>query len=289
MKRRHFIKSTHWGTGVVSLGSFPYHLYAGTEKKYPYDRVRLGSTGLEVSRMAMGTGTDGTGRSSNQTRQLGIKGLSDLLRSAYDEGIFFWDSADMYGSHPSLKETLKSVPREKVVILTKTVAKNAGEAKADIERFRQEIGTDYLDIVLVHAQTSSNWTSERKGVKEVLSEAKEKGIIKVHGVSCHSIGALRAAAADPWVELDLARFNPSGIAMDDEVAVVGELLQNMHKDGKIIMGMKVLGAGQLVSKIDESLQFQMGHDFISCFTIGVESRNQLKDLLVRIPAASIRG
>lgn len=289
MKRRQFVHSVLLGTGVIGLGTFPYQLYAGTMKKYPYDRVKLGSTGLEVSRMAMGTGTDGYNRSSNQTRKMGIKGLSDLLHAAYDQGITFWDSADMYGSHPSLKETLKFVPREKVVILTKTAASNAQEARSDIERFRKEIGTDYLDIVLLHAQSDSSWTKEKKSVKEVLAEAKEKGIIKMHGVSCHSIGALRAAADDPWVKIDLARFNPAGVHMDDHVDVVKGVLEKMHKDGKVIMAMKVLGAGQLVDKMDESFQFQMAHDFISCFTIGVESREQLKELIERIPAASVRG
>ncbi|MFC2112973.1 aldo/keto reductase, partial [Bacteroidota bacterium] len=78
MKRRHFIKSTTLGTGALSLTSFPFHLYAGEAKKYAHDRVTLGSTGIEVSRMAVGTGTRGWNGSSNQTRQLGIKGVSDL-------------------------------------------------------------------------------------------------------------------------------------------------------------------------------------------------------------------
>ena len=55
--------------------------------------------------MAMGTGTSGYGGSSNQTRQLGIKGVSDLLRAAFDEGINFWETADQYGSHPHIRES----------------------------------------------------------------------------------------------------------------------------------------------------------------------------------------
>jgi len=60
----------------------------------------LGKTGIEVSRMAIGTGTNGYGGNSNQTRKLGIKGLSDLLKVAYEKGIIFWDSADQYGTTP---------------------------------------------------------------------------------------------------------------------------------------------------------------------------------------------
>ena len=60
-------------TGVVALNPFPYHLFAGDKKKYATDKVVLGDTGIEVTRMAMGTGTRGFGGSSNQTRKLGVK------------------------------------------------------------------------------------------------------------------------------------------------------------------------------------------------------------------------
>jgi aryl-alcohol dehydrogenase-like predicted oxidoreductase len=275
--------------GAVSLSKFPYHLYAGTEKKYAWDRVKLGKTGIEVSRMAMGTGTNGGGKNSNQTRKLGIKGLSDLLRAAYDEGVTFWDSADGYGSHPHLKEALKSVPREKVTILTKADIETADEMRSAIERYRQEIGTDYIDIILLHAVTNRNWRNDLKGPMEVLSEAKEKGTVRMVGISCHSLSALEAAAEEPWVELDLARWNPGGAHMDADVSVVRKVLTKMKANGKSIMGMKVLGQGDLITKKDECLQFQLGSDFIDCFTIGIESYDQFKDLAKRIPEASVRG
>jgi len=289
MKRRNFILTSLLATGAVTLSKFPYHLYAGTEKKYAWDRIKLGNAGVEVSRMAMGTGTNGGGKNSNQTRKLGFKGLSDLLRAAYDEGVTFWDSADSYGTHPHLKEALKSVPREKVVILTKADIETADEMKSAIERYRQEIGTDYIDIILLHAVTNPNWRNELKGPMEVLSEAKEKGLVRMVGISCHSFSALEAAAEEPWVELDLARWNPGGSRMDADVSVVKKALTKMKANGKSIMGMKVLGQGDLLNKIDECLQFQLGSEFIDCFTIGVENYDQFKDLVKRIPEASVRA
>ena len=289
MKRRHFIKSALIGSGALSLSSFPYHLYAGLEKKYAHDRIKLGNTGVEVSRLAMGTGTIGGGNSSNQTRKLGIKGLADLLHAAYDEGVTFWDSADQYGSHPHLKEALKHVPREKVVILSKTRARTAEEMKSDLERFKEEIGTDYIDIILLHARTNANWPTQNKGAMEVLSEAKENSIIKMAGVSCHSLAALEAAADEPWVDIDLARWNPAGVYMDADVSVVEKVLRRMKSNGKIIMGMKVLGQGDLADKKDECLQFHLGTEFIDCFTVGFESYDEFKDLQKRFPEASIRA
>ena len=131
MKRRQFLQHSLAASAAASLSPFPYHLYAGSEKKYATDKVILGNTGIEVSRLAMGTGTSGVGGSSNQTRKLGVKGLADLLHMAYDNGVRFWDSADQYGTHKHLKEGLKSVKREEVVILSKTHATTAKEMRAD--------------------------------------------------------------------------------------------------------------------------------------------------------------
>jgi len=287
MKRRKFIQNSL--AGAALLTAFPYELYAGTKKLYPQDRVQLGSTGIEMSRVAMGTGTRGFGGASNQTRQLGIKGVSDLLRAAYDEGINFFETADQYGSHPHLKEAMKKIDREKLVILTKTNSTTYQNVKSDLERFKNELGTDYFDIVLLHAITDPAWNKNMKGAMDALSEAKEEGTIRAHGISCHSIGALETAADEPWVEVDLARYNPGGIAMDADVPKVQEVLTRMKKNGKAIIGMKVYGRGQLADKKDECLEFQTGSGLTDHFTLGIESYEQLQDILKRYPEASVRG
>lgn len=287
MKRRKFIQ--HSLAGSALLSAFPYHLLAGDKKLYPHDRVKLGNTGIEMSRMAMGTGTRGFGGSSNQTRQLGIKGVSDLLRAGFDEGINFWDTADQYGSHPHIAEALKKVDREKVVILTKTNGKTYQEVRDALQRFKSELGTDYFDIVLLHAVTDPDWNKNMKGAMEALGEAKEEGIIRAHGISCHSLGALETAADEPWVDVDLARYNPGGVAMDADVPVVREVLSRMKKNGKAIIQMKVYGAGRLADKKDECLQFHTGSGFVDSFTLGIESYAQLQDLQKRFPEASVRG
>jgi aryl-alcohol dehydrogenase-like predicted oxidoreductase len=287
MKRRAFIKRTAAGSAL--LAAFPYHLLAGDKKLYPYDRVPLGDTGITMSRMAMGTGTRGFGGSSNQTRQLGIKGLSDLLQASFDEGINFWETADQYGSHPHLRQAFKKVDRDEVVVLTKTNSKTYQDVKNDLERFKREMGTDYFDIVLLHAVTDPEWNVNMKGAMEALEEAKQEGTIRAHGISCHSIGALRTAADEPWVEVDLARYNPGGVAMDDDVNVVREVLTRMKENGKAIINMKVYGQGQLVDRKDECLEFFTGTPFMDSFTLGIESYEQLKDIQKRLPEASVRG
>lgn len=288
MNRRNFLIGTTAAAGLLAFD--PFSVRAGFKagsRMYAHDRVTLGKTGIEVSRMAIGTGTNGWGKRSNQTRQLGIKGLADLLQAGYDQGIIFWDTADQYGTHPHLKEALKRVPREKVVILTKTHAVNEKEMKDDLDRFRSELGTDYMDIVLLHCMTDSDWPATHAGAMNVLSKAREDKIIRAHGVSCHTLGALKAAAASPWVQIDLARINPAGASMDADVPTVVSVLKQMKSSGKVIMGMKIFGAGKLTDKVDDCLQYALKQEYMDCFTIGVESMEQLMDLKKRIPVASM--
>src|SRR6202051_2983276 len=148
------------------------------------DTVTLGSTGIRTSRLAMGTGTVGSGHHSNQTA-LGVKGLSDLLLNGYDQGLRFFDSADSYGSHEHVAAALKHVPRDKVTVLTKTWSRDATSARADLDRFRKELGTEYLDVCLMHCVTEVDWTERYQGVMDVFSADKQKGIIRIHGCSCH--------------------------------------------------------------------------------------------------------
>jgi aryl-alcohol dehydrogenase-like predicted oxidoreductase len=289
MKRREFIVRTAQLTGGAWLAS---HGLAGVMQALPNlarkfsasDTVTLGKTGIQTSRLAMGTGTVGSGGHSHQTA-LGVKGLSDLLLNGYDQGLRFFDAADSYGSHPHVAEALKHVQRDKVTVLTKTWARDPASARADLERFRRELGTEHIDVCLMHCVTEGDWTERYKGVMEVLSEAKDKGIIRAHGCSCHSIEALRAAAKSPWVEIDLVRINPIGSHMDADPATVVSVLHEMKAAGKAVVGMKILGQGDLSSRQDEALKYALSLGVLDAFTIGAESKAQQEDLMRRIAAA----
>jgi 1-deoxyxylulose-5-phosphate synthase len=248
------------------------------------DTVALGQTGIKTSRLAMGTGTVGSGHHSNQTA-LGLEGLSRLLQNGYDNGLRFFDAADSYGSHPHVADALKHVDRSKVTVLTKSWARNGAEMRADLDRFRRELGTDHLDIVLMHCVTESDWTTRFRSAMDALSEAKEKGIIHAHGCSCHSIEALRAAARSPWVEVDLVRINPIGSHMDADPETVVGVVREMKAAGKAIVGMKILGQGDLRQRQDEAIRYALGLNLLDAFTIGAESIPEQTDLMHRVAAA----
>jgi aryl-alcohol dehydrogenase-like predicted oxidoreductase len=288
MHRREFLVRSASGLGAAWLGSRQI-LSALAEQTLPAkfsanDTVTLGSTGIKTSRLAMGTGTVGYDHHSNQTA-LGVKGLSDLLRNGYDNGLRFFDAADAYGSHPHVAEALKHVPRDRVTVLTKTWARDPATARADLDRFRRELGTDYLDVCLMHCVTEADWTERYRGVMDVFSEAKQKGIIRAHGCSCHSIEALRAAAKSPWVEIDLARINPIGSHMDADPQTVVSVLREMKAAGKAVVGMKILGQGDLRSRQSEAIRYALSLGVLDAFTIGAESRAEQEDLMQRVAAA----
>ena len=286
MRRREFITRTACGLGAAWLGSKSWAGAVPLSRSYSAtETVVLGQTGIHTSRLAMGTGTVGTGHHSHQTA-LGIQGLADLLLQGYDHGLRFFDSADSYGSHPHVAHALKSVPRDKITLLTKSWAREPDAMRADLDRFRQELDTDYLDIVLMHCLEEADWTTKYRGVMDVLSDAREKGIIRAHGCSCHTLQALRAAAKSPWVQVDFARINPIGSHMDGDPETVVSVLREMKAAGKAVVGMKILGQGDMRDRVNEALKYALSLGVLDAFTIGAESRPEQLDLIQRIAAVS---
>jgi 1-deoxyxylulose-5-phosphate synthase len=282
MNRRKFISNAAAGLGAACVTPNALADLLLVPRAQATDTVVLGKTGIRTSRLAMGTGTVGAGGSSNQTR---AGSLTRLLRTGYDRGLTFFDTADSYGSHPEVAEAVSKLPRDKVIIMTKCDSRDPKQAKANIDRYRRELKTDYIDILLIHCVTEGDWTTRYRGVMDVFSEAKQKGIIRTHGVSCHSIEALRAAAASPWVEVDLVRLNPVGAHMDADAQTVIGVIKQMRAQGKGIIGMKILGQGAMRKRQDEAIRFALGSGVLDAFTIGAENDSEQSDLIKRIAAA----
>jgi predicted aldo/keto reductase-like oxidoreductase len=255
------------------------------------DLVTLGRTGLKSSLLGMGTGSVGVRRSSNQVK-LGEAGFIKLVGHAYDRGIRYFDLADQYGSHLYFRSAMQQLklPRDKLFLQTKTRATSAETARADLLRFREEIGTDYIDSLLMHCMTKETWPTDFRPVMDVLSEAKEKKWVRALGVSCHGMAPLRSAVNTDWVEIDLARINPVGGnpgRMDGTPAEVSDCLKAMHKQGKGILGMKILAEGTLKApeKQLESLRFVLGLGCVDAFVIGFEKAEQIDRIMGLIEKA----
>lgn len=289
ISRRDFLRQCVIGGAALATPAmlFPGSnaLFASTQK---LGQVVLGKSGVKVSRLAWGTGTNGWKHRSDQT-SLGEKGFLELALHAYAAGITFFDTADIYGSHQKMQRVLKEIPREKVVIMSKiwTSSNNWLEFKGvlpALDRFRKEIGTDYLDLVLLHCQVSPNWLIELQRECDDLANAKEKGIIRTFGVSCHSFDALKAAAASDWVQVLLARINHTGSHMDETPEKVMTVLKQAHDSGKGVIGMKIFGCGDLVAEKQrhQSLTYVWHSKNVDAMTIGFEKKSQVDDTITSV-------
>jgi 1-deoxyxylulose-5-phosphate synthase len=286
LSRRSFIKTGVAGATAASLGLFSSNLQASSST---IDKVKLGNTGVELSRLALGTGTHGWKFVSDQTK-LGTNGFVELAEAAFDKGINFFDAADIYGSHTYVKEALKKVSRDKSIVMSKIwTAPNdwlpeVGEVPKTFDRFRKEIDTDEIDIVLLHCMTDPEWPTKLVKMRDDLSELKAKGLIKTVGCSCHSLDALKAAAESDWVEVILARVNYNGDRMDDKPEKVMPVLKKAHDNGKAILGMKIFGCGNLVEEEqrERSLNYVLKSGNVDAMTIGFDKPKYIDDAIKRV-------
>lgn len=293
--RRQFIKSSLVSAGA--LAAAPALMCGAEAPKTPgafngTDIVTLGKTGIKTTRLAHGTGFNGYNRSSELTR-MGKEAFERVMHRSLDQGISFLDMADLYGSHPFVKDTVKGIKRDKLVLLSKIWPRKenwvtpSGGAKEELDRFRKELEVEMIDICLIHCMTEANWATTYARVCDELSELKQKGVIRAAGVSCHDFGALKSAASNPWVDVILARINYKGgkeYSMDGSAEEISEVLKLARKNGKAVIGMKIFGAGKLVKpeEKDASLKFVFTNDLVDAITIGFLQTEQVDDTLQRM-------
>jgi len=288
--RREFLLKSAAGIGVAAVipAILPEPTF-GAVIPAIVDTVALGKTGLNVSRIAFGTGTKGWKLESDQTH-LGMKKFVEMSQYCFDKGIRFFDTADMYGSHPYVGAALKVIPREKVTVLTKVMTyghegwyETEPFAKS-FDRFRKDLGTEYIDIFLMHCMVNGQWPTEYKSYMDAMSEAKQKGLIKAVGISCHSLDAMIEAASNPWVDVLFARINHNGARLDSTPEKVMSVLEIARKNGKGIIGMKVFGCGDLVKEDEreQSLNYVIKSKNVHCMTLGMDSKEQVDDNVSRV-------
>lgn len=288
--RREFLRRS----AVVAGGVLVAPMLAEQSLELPVDpfaTVPLGKSGLKLSRVCMGTGVNGGNRQSNHTR-MGREKCEALIRDAYDRGIRAFDLADLYGTHPFVIPALKSIPREQFTVISKIWFRPGGipdkdrpDADVVVERFLKELRTDYIDLLLLHCVESGQWPKELERQMEILAKLKQKGVIRAHGVSCHSTAALEAAAAEPWVDSVHARINPYGTKMDGPAETVAPILQKIHAAGKGVVGMKIIGEGAFRNsdeKRDHSVQYVLGLGCVDILNVGFERSQEIDDFTARV-------
>ncbi len=291
VNRRQFASVLGSMAAAASVSSTPAGASAPSKAA---EWVTLGKSGVRVTRLAQGTGFNGGARSSEHTR-MGMQTFTSLVRRDIDLGVTFMDTADLYGSHQYLRRALSGVPREKYTVMSKIWPRSefwnsySGGAKAEVDRFRKEMNTDFLEIVLLHCMMDDRWTQDFARGMDELNELKARGVVKAVGVSCHDFGALKIACSSPWVDVILARINHVGKAahMDASVEEVVPYLKQAKAAGKGIIGMKIFGAGRINTpeQRDASLRFVFQNGLVDAITIGMLSEAEVDDTVSRIDKA----
>ena len=283
--RRQFIEKTAALAGGILLSPLAARAAA---KKTAVDQVTLGRTGIRLSRLGIGCGT----RGGRVQQQLGQDGFSRLIRYAYDQGITYIDIACSYRTHGMLREAIRGLPREKLFILTK-LGGSPDKPFENIDQYRKDYGVDYLDCVLVHCAVTPDWDERRKRVLEAMEQAKAKQIIRAHGVSCHSLPALKRSVEVDFVDVHLVRLNPQGVHMDtpaqdwnatsnaSHVVPVMEQMAAMRDKGRGVIGMKVVGEGDFTNAEDraKAIRFVMQSGLTDAVTIGFKSPAEIDEAI----------
>ncbi|HPP53862.1 MAG TPA: aldo/keto reductase [Thermoguttaceae bacterium] len=247
------------------------------------DRIPLGRTGLKPTLLGVGTGT----RGGSEQLALGQEGFVRLFRHAYERGIRYIDTADMYSMHLFVRFAIQGLPRDQLFILSKTTAKHPEVAKADIERFRRELRTDYLDCVLMHCMTKNSFPTDMRPVMDVLSEAKQKGRVRAIGISSHGLDPLRASLECDWIDVQLLRLNPFGQNMDGKPDEVLPICQKIHATGRGVLGMKIYGETGYDSREKrlQAIRYVLQSGAVDAFTIGFTKPEQIDETLELIQEA----
>jgi predicted aldo/keto reductase-like oxidoreductase len=163
--------------------------------------------------------------------------------------------------------------------------KERPDANVVIERFLKEIGTDYIDLVLLHCVESPKWPQELRKQMDIMAKFKEKGVIRAHGVSCHSLPALQASVTEPWVDSVHARINPEGVSMDGTAAEVAPVLQQLCEAGKGVVGMKIIGEGRFrndEARKNRSIDYVLNLGCVHILNVGCENLKEVDDLAARV-------
>jgi predicted aldo/keto reductase-like oxidoreductase len=292
LSRRQFLERSAAAASALVLGSGSFFHAQAAPKRTAVDQVPLGKTGIRLSRLGMGTGSN----SGHVQHELGREGFNKLIRYAYDQGITYFDCAQGYETFEWMAGAIKGLPREKLFLQSKVPGQPDKVLEA-IDHHRKIFDTDYVDSLLIHCMVKDHWTDDWKRIMDAFDEAKAKKCIRAKGVSCHSLPALRAATASAWTEVHLVRVNPQAKHIDgpdetwnkpgNDLSPVLSEIQTMRAKGRGILGMKIIGNGDFTQAEDreKSIRFAMSRPELDAIVIGFKSPAEIDEAITRMNQA----
>jgi predicted aldo/keto reductase-like oxidoreductase len=229
---------------------------------------QLGKTGLRVSRIAFGT-------IPFKIRDTSPEDGAELLVFAREQGINFFDLAEIYGTYPHMRAALPRM-KQPVIIASKSNVKTADAMDASIKRALDEIGIERIDIFKVHGVDTLDDLRERRPAWDVLLAAKSAGLVRAVGFSTHSCPVMREIIGWSDVEVILAGLNREGVGiLDGTMDEMRELIALAAEKGKGVYGMKVFAGGMLYAEAREALDFGLTMPGVDCIAVGMQNREEI--------------
>ena len=202
-------------------------------------RIRLGRTDIIANSLGFG---------ALPLQRTDMREAVALLHRAVEGGVNFFDTARMYSDSETKLGTALHGLRQKVILATKSMGKDARAMEADLAASLAELRTDYLDVYQVHNAQDVPTPGDGTGIYELLERLKQSGVIRAIGLTAHSLDvATRAAASGLY---DTIQFPFSLLASDGELALAAAC----EKADLGFIAMKGLGGG-LITNIPAAFCF----------------------------------
>ncbi|MCC8190498.1 MAG: aldo/keto reductase, partial [Planctomycetes bacterium] len=179
------------------------------------EKVRLGKTGLMVTRVAMGC---------IPIQRLDEAGAVALLREAYDSGVNFYDTAHVYtDSEAKVGAAFAGGLRQNVIIATKAMADTYEKTMEQLEESLRRLRTDYIDIYQWYNPADLEDFQNRRGPYQAMLDAQKAGKIRHIGITNHHLDrALTAIRSGAFATL---QFPLSLLSSDNELAMTRECVE----------------------------------------------------------------
>jgi len=195
--------------------------------------VRLGRSGLQVSAVGFG---------GIPIVQLPFDEAVAVVRHGIDRGLTFFDTAKMYrDSEKKLGQALEPL-RDRVVLATKTMSRDAEKVRRDVASSLANLRTDRIDLYQLHNVSSAAYLERvlaDDGAYRALAEARAEGTVRAVGVTSHSLETATQACRTGLFDTVQFPFN----FLEQEAA--GELFAAARGEDMGVIAMKPLGGGWL--------------------------------------------
>jgi predicted aldo/keto reductase-like oxidoreductase len=285
--RRDFLKTTLVAGTAASVGTLPLHA-----RPTATDQVTLGNSGMRVTRLAFGTGSNNGYVQSS----LGQEKFTRLVHYAYDRGIRFFETAESYSTPAMLGIALKGIPRENYQLMHKVTTDPGVDPQVRFDQMRRISNTDYFDIMLLHYQHTPNWVSETARWQDGILQAQQKKTILRRGASVHGLPALRQVPGNKWLEIAMIRMNHNGTRMDalnyddngpGDVQEVVRHVKQVKSEGMGVISMKLVGDGTFTQHSDRAaaMKFAFRNAGVDCVTVGFKAPNEIDEAIDNLNAA----